>query len=140
MSDLYVADILKARPSLRHRAKDAAKLAYDAECVRRDAQEEQIIRETRGWLRDELGCNDEEINRVQFTRGPYNSDGSQRQVTFSIDGVMFKAALKHVKTDSYNVNGREKSLYDDTLEVRASGSGATWVVVESLADVGKLIP
>lgn len=142
MTDLTVDDILSARPSLRDRARAAAKVAHEAEQARRYDEEQDLMVEACAFMRDALKCSAAEVEDIEFTRAAKNNDGVRRMVCFSVDGVRFRAYFVMEEIASYATDGGSKreKLVDRTLEVQAcSQSGSTWSVVRNLTDVGGVI-
>lgn len=141
MSDLYVEDILGARPGLKERAAEAQRQHIEAEEARRRDEEADIIREVCAWLLKELQCAPQEIEDLNFIRGPKSSDGSTRQVHFDLDGVRFRAYFTNEKVTTIASDGgtERRAIYDQVLEVQASKNGSIWAMVRNLADVGMVI-
>lgn len=141
MSDLYVKDILGARPSLAERARAAAREAHEAEQQRRYDEEQDLMVEACSWLREKLDCAASEVEDIEFVRGPKSNDGVRRMVNFSLDGVRLRAYFVEEEVASYTTDGsRREKIMDRVLEMQACcQSGSSWSVVNNLADVGEVI-
>lgn len=126
---ITVDDILAARPSLKARAQKAAFEAQKIEDQRRHEQEQDLIGCACEWLAETAGCTPAEIEDIEFVRGPYNSDGSVRQVVFKLDDIEFRMNFDKVGTPDEKL-----SVY-----INKGTTSTTWVQVHSLADIGKAV-
>lgn len=142
MSDLYVKDILGARPSLAERAREAAREAHEAEQQRRYDEEQDLMVEACSWLREKLDCAAAEVEDIDFIRGPKSNDGVRRMVNFSLDGIRMRAYFVFEEVASYATEGgtKREKIMERVLEMQACNqSGSTWTMVRNLADVGTAI-
>lgn len=122
MTDFTVADVLRARPSLKERAKESYRIAYEAEEQRRRDEEQDLTVLICEWLVREAQCSQAEIEDLKFTYDSFSSNGTSRQVTVKLDGLTFRARFDK-----------------DDLRVDLQGrSGNSWTQVKCLADVGKV--
>lgn len=123
MTEFTVADILAARPSLRERAQQAAKLADDIEQKRRHDEEQSLIIDARTWLQENAKCAQAEVEDINFLRNAYDAGGSRRQITWVLDGVSFRAYYEK----------------NEDFAVQVTKSGNSWIKVTNLAEIGAVL-
>ena len=134
-------DQLLQRPTLRERAKHAAKMRQMARDAEQDAEASALADEATAFMRDVLKLTPGEIVGVDLERGTYNV--SRAKVEFTLDGIRFRGRYR-AQPINITRNGEKISIGEELIfavEVYRRGN-STWVELDNedkLAQLGELV-